>query len=72
MAQVEALVLRSGRLLCMLLGREPGREFAKLLRTHHLQFIRGREDPAPPVRALGRVVTFPGNRTVELPDTGSV
>ena len=56
----------------MLLGREPGREIAELLRTHHLQFIRGREDPAPPVRALGCIVTLPGNRTVELPDAGSV
>ena len=37
-----------------------------------LQLLRGREDPAPPVRTFGCVVTLPRDRAVEFPDAGRV
>ena len=61
-AQVEALALRSCRLLlCVLFGRQPGCEIPELFRRRDAQLIRGREYPAPPVRAV-RVYRLPSAR----------
>ena len=59
-------------LLCVLLGREPGRELAELLRTRNLQLSGSREDATPPVRAFGSAVTLPRYSPVEFPDTACI